>query len=67
MDGTKGPGVITGRVEVLPPEGSRDGDDWIGICGDDFDYVDAQVVCSEMGYDNAKILSPGSFGKSWNI
>lgn len=62
MDGKKGHGVITGRVEILPPPGSGDGDDWIAVCGDQFDQVDAQVVCRDLGYDNAKVLSPGSFG-----
>ncbi|XP_052281888.1 deleted in malignant brain tumors 1 protein-like isoform X1 [Dreissena polymorpha] len=65
----KSPTVLTGRVEVLPPPGSRDGSDWVAICGDGFDQTDAEVVCLEMGFDAARVIAPGSFGAtpSWKF
>ena len=59
VDGWKTPTSIGGRVQILDPS---DDDSWISVCASSFDQVDASVVCREMGYPEARVMAPGSFG-----
>ncbi|VDI52977.1 deleted in malignant brain tumors 1 protein [Mytilus galloprovincialis] len=56
LEGKKGAGYITGRVEVLNQN------KWYSICATNFTQASADVVCRDIGFDKARILGPGSFG-----
>ena len=52
---------MMGRVQVASVQhGSSSAvDTWINVCADEFDQVDADVVCRQMGFEVAEILVPG--------
>ncbi|CAI8036273.1 Deleted in malignant brain tumors 1 protein, partial [Geodia barretti] len=59
-----GPNPYTGRVEVYHS------DQWGTICDHGFDYVDADVVCHELGYPGVASFQrnnpyPGASGPVW--
>lgn len=37
---------------------------WSTLCAEQFDQADADVVCRQLRYLRAKILSPGIFGRT---
>ncbi|XP_052102367.1 scavenger receptor cysteine-rich domain superfamily protein-like isoform X2 [Mytilus californianus] len=50
--------VKMGRVEVYQ------GRQWTNLCTSKFDQEDATVVCRQLGYARARVLSSGIFGRS---
>ena len=59
-------GIVTsdfmmGRVQVISYHNYTNyvSERWVNVCADEFDQVDADVVCRQMGFDVAEILVPG--------
>lgn len=50
--------VLSGRLEVW----NINTWSWDSVCADKFSQKEADVICRELEYDKALILSPGSFG-----
>lgn len=50
--------VKMGRVEVYQ------GRQWTNLCTSKFEQEDATVVCRQLGYARARVLSSGIFGRS---
>ncbi|XP_063435793.1 uncharacterized protein LOC134716719 [Mytilus trossulus] len=50
--------ITMGRVEVYQ------GRQWTNLCTSKFDQEDAAVVCRQLGYARARVLSSGIFGRS---
>ena len=53
--------LMLGRVQIISVQlGSGSTiDTWINVCADEFDQVDADVVCRQMGFEVAEVLVPG--------
>ena len=47
-----------GRVEIFIS------DEWGMVCDNNWDDVDARVVCRQMGYIDGRAMTGGRFGKS---
>ena len=52
---------MIGRLQVISVHVDTNSisETWVNICADEFDQVDADVVCRQMTYDIAEILVPG--------
>ena len=61
MNGTDNQTTYSGRVEVRRPDGK-----WGNVCDDDFDSLDAKVICKMLGYKSATPKVKAFYGKGIN-
>ena len=52
---------MMGRLQVISVhiDTNSISETWVNVCADEFDQIDADVVCRQMGFDMAEILVPG--------
>lgn len=62
MDGNTEAGFIAGRLQMMTTSRIA----WADVCADSFTQIEAAVVCREIGYDQAQLMAPGSFGTGLN-
>ncbi|KAL0962350.1 hypothetical protein UPYG_G00338940 [Umbra pygmaea] len=53
-----GAGFCSGRVQV------KTNQSWISVCEDDFDWLDAEVACRELGCGTPLVLQRGLYGEA---